>query len=174
MLRALPLALVLCTSIVHADVSAGPSGPGEIDPATLRGLLGGAAAKATLRKLTFQPGKATLHPSAEPTLRAVSAALAGGALHLVVVVHTDARGARAWNRRLAQERAQAVCDWLATHGVAAERLHAVGAGEWMPIASNDTAEGRAQNRRVDLLGAAGAEAAATLVARHQPPSGEDL
>jgi OmpA-OmpF porin, OOP family len=63
--------------------------------------------------------------------------------------HTDSVGAETYNQQLSQRRAQAVVDTLVNqHGIAASRLQAVGYGESEPVASNDTAEGRAENRRV--------------------------
>ncbi len=63
--------------------------------------------------------------------------------------HTDSVGAETYNQQLSQRRAQAVVDMLVnTYGIDASRLKAVGYGESNPVASNDTAEGRAENRRV--------------------------
>lgn len=63
--------------------------------------------------------------------------------------HTDSVGAETYNQQLSQRRAQAVVDVLVkTHGIDASRLKAVGYGEANPVASNETAEGRAENRRV--------------------------
>jgi OOP family OmpA-OmpF porin len=63
--------------------------------------------------------------------------------------HTDSQGPEAYNQQLSQRRAQAVVDYLVSeHGIAADRLDPVGYGESRPVASNDTAEGRAENRRV--------------------------
>ncbi len=63
--------------------------------------------------------------------------------------HTDSVGAETYNQQLSQRRAQAVVDMLVnTYGIEASRLKAVGYGESQPVASNDTAEGRAENRRV--------------------------
>ena len=63
--------------------------------------------------------------------------------------HTDSVGTDAYNQQLSQRRAQAVVDALVnTYGIAASRLKAVGFGESQPVASNDTAQGRAENRRV--------------------------
>jgi OOP family OmpA-OmpF porin len=64
--------------------------------------------------------------------------------------HTDSRGSLALNERLSQQRAEAVRDYLIGQGIAAERLTARGYGPHNPIASNETADGRAQNRRVEL------------------------
>ena len=63
--------------------------------------------------------------------------------------YTDSVGADSYNQQLSQRRAQAVVDMLVkTYGIAPSRLKAVGYGESNPVASNDTAEGRAENRRV--------------------------
>lgn len=67
-----------------------------------------------------------------------------------VAGHTDSSGSDAYNMQLSQRRAQAVASYLASQGVKAERLITVGAGEAYPIASNDTEQGRAANRRVEL------------------------
>ncbi|MEO0973110.1 MAG: OmpA family protein, partial [Pseudomonadota bacterium] len=64
--------------------------------------------------------------------------------------HTDSRGAASYNESLSQRRAEAVCDYLSSRGISSSRLSARGYGESQPIASNDTAEGRAANRRVTL------------------------
>jgi outer membrane protein OmpA-like peptidoglycan-associated protein len=72
------------------------------------------------------------------------------ALHVDVEGNADWVGSDAYNLRLSRRRAQAVVEWLVAHGIARERLNAVGYGERQPIASNRTAEGRAQNRRVEV------------------------
>src|SRR5512138_849274 len=64
--------------------------------------------------------------------------------------HTDSSGSDAYNLQLSQRRAQAVASYLTGQGVKSERLITVGAGEAYPIASNDTDQGRAANRRVEL------------------------
>jgi outer membrane protein OmpA-like peptidoglycan-associated protein len=68
-----------------------------------------------------------------------------------VVGHTDNTGSMALNMDLSQRRAQSVAGILAAAGVSSGRLMASGAGYNQPIASNNTAEGRAQNRRVEIL-----------------------
>jgi outer membrane protein OmpA-like peptidoglycan-associated protein len=67
-----------------------------------------------------------------------------------VAGHTDSTGSDAYNQSLSQRRAQAVASYLTSQGVKGERLITVGAGESHPIASNDTDQGRAANRRVEL------------------------
>lgn len=68
----------------------------------------------------------------------------------IVEGHTDSRGSDEYNQRLSQRRAEAVRDFLIAEGVPAARLSAVGRGESSPIAANGTAEGRANNRRVEV------------------------
>jgi len=67
-----------------------------------------------------------------------------------VVGHTDSTGAADYNQRLSEERARSVAGYLTSQGVLAERLLVAGRGELEPIASNDTPEGRTQNRRVNI------------------------
>ena len=65
--------------------------------------------------------------------------------------HTDNQGSESYNRDLSQRRAEAVVAYLKAHGVEASRLEAMGFGEELPIAENDTPEGRARNRRVEFV-----------------------
>jgi outer membrane protein OmpA-like peptidoglycan-associated protein len=67
-----------------------------------------------------------------------------------VVGHTDSIGAAHYNQRLSEQRAGSVAGYLSSHGVLADRLLVAGRGESQPVASNDTPEGRAQNRRVTI------------------------
>ncbi len=64
--------------------------------------------------------------------------------------HTDSTGSDNYNQGLSERRARAVADYLGTHGVNASRLRVKGYGESSSIASNDTAEGRRLNRRVEV------------------------
>ena len=68
---------------------------------------------------------------------------------VVVVGHTDSTGAAEYNMMISKKRAAAVAAHIEDQGIEAERITATGEGEENPVASNDTAEGRAQNRRVD-------------------------
>lgn len=70
---------------------------------------------------------------------------------IVIVGHTDSVGSEQYNLELSLRRANAVADYLVLHGVAKYRLGTEGRGELEPIASNDTAGGRAQNRRVEVF-----------------------
>ena len=76
-------------------------------------------------------------------------------LRLTVAGHTDAAASDAHNRELSERRAQAVVAWLVDKGVDAGRLQAEGHGESRPVAGNDSAEGRALNRRVEIRDASG-------------------
>ena len=66
------------------------------------------------------------------------------------------------NLKLSQDRANAVRDYLLSQGVKAEKIRAVGRGEANPVASNDTPEGRANNRRVEIVVQSSAQAAAAM------------
>lgn len=101
----------------------------------------------------FVTGKSELLPSARDQLQTVAKALIdqGDSRAIVIEGHTDSRGDEAMNMTLSQQRAEAVRSFLITSGVPAERITAVGRGESAPVASNDTAEGRANNRRVELI-----------------------
>ena len=87
----------------------------------------------------------------EAFLQAVLVAMQGApASTLSVEGHADSTGPDDYNDDLALRRAQAVTDWLVAGGLAADRITTVSHGEHMPVASNDTADGRAINRRVTL------------------------
>src|SRR6056297_2175132 len=73
------------------------------------------------------------------------------AVNLNVVGHTDSRGDEAYNQKLSERRADAVVDYLVSKGVSRSSLSSSGKGESEPMASNDTEDGRAQNRRVELV-----------------------
>ena len=67
-----------------------------------------------------------------------------------VAGHTDSSGSDQYNQALSERRAQAVAGYLSSHGVKTQRLITIGAGEGHPVASNDSEQGRASNRRVEL------------------------
>jgi outer membrane protein OmpA-like peptidoglycan-associated protein len=90
-------------------------------------------------------------PESEPTLKELLGALqAKPALRLAVEGHTDSTSSDAHNLDLSDRRAKSVVKWLAERGVDAKRLEPKGYGEAKPVASNDTADGRALNRRVEV------------------------
>jgi OOP family OmpA-OmpF porin len=72
-------------------------------------------------------------------------------LNLEVQGHTDNQGNAAANQTLSERRAQAVVEWLSTHGVEGARLTAKGLGQTKPVADNSIDDGRAKNRRVELV-----------------------
>lgn len=90
-------------------------------------------------KLSIEEYRKTLKPE-------ISEAYAG-----IIIGHTDSTGDANYNLGLSMRRAQAVSDYLVSTGVSADKLREVGRGEEEPIASNDTAEGQAQNRRVEII-----------------------
>ncbi len=103
-------------------------------------------------EVLFASGESVLLPIAQQRLDEVAAALqAQGSRHLVVEGHTDARGNPADNERLSLARAHAVRNYLVTRGIDASTITAVGAGASRPVADNTTAEGRANNRRVEIV-----------------------
>ncbi|HEX5035610.1 MAG TPA: OmpA family protein [bacterium] len=102
--------------------------------------------------ILFDTASDKIKPESEPTLTEVLALLnAQPALSLGIEGHTDAQGADAYNQDLSQRRAQSVVNWLAAKGVAAARLTASGFGKTKPVSDNATPQGRALNRRVELV-----------------------
>jgi outer membrane protein OmpA-like peptidoglycan-associated protein len=101
----------------------------------------------------FASGKSALLPAATSRLTQVAEALAAGdpGSTFLVEGYTDSRGSDAFNQKLSEARAQSVRDFLVAHGVAADRIQARGLGEEDPVADNATADGRANNRRVEIV-----------------------
>jgi len=101
----------------------------------------------------FSSGKSELLPSAQAKLSEVATALTqqNPDTQIIVEGHTDSQGKETFNLDLSTRRAQAVRDYLASHGVAPDRIRAEGLGFSRPIADNKTAEGRANNRRVEIV-----------------------
>ncbi|HET6576820.1 MAG TPA: OmpA family protein [Gemmatimonadales bacterium] len=104
-----------------------------------------------LEGVNFETGKAELTPESQTILNGVAESLvANDSIKVQVGGHTDNTGSAAVNKRLSAARANSVREYLVSKGVAADRLTAVGFGPNKPVASNRTAAGRAQNRRVEL------------------------
>lgn len=102
--------------------------------------------------VNFDFNKATLKPDAQPVIAQVVALLkANPALKLAIEGHTDNVGVHDYNTKLSQDRAAAVVAAIVAGGIAKDRLTSSGYGPDKPIADNDTSEGRAKNRRVDLV-----------------------
>lgn len=104
-------------------------------------------------RIRFALGKATLTPDGRELVRSIARAIAQvpETQKIIVVGHTDNRGARKRNLALSKRRAQAIVAALVRAGVARERLQAIGKGPDQPVADNRTRAGRAKNRRVEFL-----------------------
>jgi outer membrane protein OmpA-like peptidoglycan-associated protein len=105
-------------------------------------------------QVLFASNEATLLPAATKSLDNVVSALKAmpaNAGRVVIEGHTDARGARAYNRDLAERRARAVRDYLVSRGLTGDMFAVEGVGPDRPVADNRSAEGRANNRRVEIV-----------------------
>jgi outer membrane protein OmpA-like peptidoglycan-associated protein len=113
---------------------------------SVRGLI------VNMSDVLFDTGSYTLRPAAREKLAKVSGILlAYPGLKLQVEGHTDSVGTDEFNQRLSEQRAGVVRDYLAAQGVSADAITAAGFGKTRPVASNDTLEGRQQNRRVEIV-----------------------
>ncbi|APX74905.1 Photosystem I P700 chlorophyll a apoprotein A2 [Achromobacter insolitus] len=106
----------------------------------------------------FDFDKTAIRPAAEPTLRDIASLIKSSSAGTVTIEgHTDAKGSASYNKDLSLRRAQAVAQWLASHGVDKSRLAVKGLGDTQPVQSNrlangaDNPQGRAQNRRVEFV-----------------------
>jgi outer membrane protein OmpA-like peptidoglycan-associated protein len=107
---------------------------------------------ANMSDVLFRSGSFELLPGARERLAKVSGiVLAYPTLHVAIEGHTDSIGADDYNQQLSEHRAQAVRDYFVQQGINSAAVEARGYGKTEPIASNDTAEGRQQNRRVELI-----------------------
>jgi len=101
--------------------------------------------------ITFAVNSADLNAQFFSALEGVSLVLKEYDKTVVEVAgHTDSTGSDQTNQALSERRAQSVAGYLSTHGVKSQRLITIGAGEGHPVASNDTEQGRAANRRVEM------------------------
>src|SRR6478752_1696101 len=113
---------------------------------TARGLI------ANMSDVLFKTGSFELLSGARERLAKVSGiVIAHPGLHLEVEGHTDSVGTEEYNQQLSEKRAGAVRDYLVQQGIPGDTIVARGLGKTQPVASNDTAEGRQQNRRVELV-----------------------
>ncbi len=113
---------------------------------TARGLV------VNMSDVLFDSGKYTLRPLAREKLAKISGiVLAYPSLRLAVEGNTDSVGTESSNQELSEKRAEGVRSYLTTQGVPGSSTTATGFGKNRPIASNDTSEGRQQNRRVELI-----------------------
>jgi outer membrane protein OmpA-like peptidoglycan-associated protein len=107
---------------------------------------------ANMSDVLFRSGSFELLPGARERLAKVSGIiLAYPSLHIAVEGHTDSVGSDDYNQQLSERRAQAVRDYFVQQGINSAVVEAHGYGKTEPIATNDTAEGRQQNRRVELI-----------------------
>ncbi len=107
---------------------------------------------ANMSDVLFRSGSYELLPAARERLAKVSGiVLAYPSLHVAIEGHTDSVGSDEYNQQLSEHRAQAVRDYFVQQGINSSAVEARGFGKTEPIASNDTTEGRQQNRRVELI-----------------------
>ncbi len=108
--------------------------------------------KIVTHGILFDTGSDVIKPESLPTLKSILALLnENPGLNFSIEGHTDNQGNRAINQPLSEKRAAAVRAWLVNKGIAPARLKTVGFGDSRPIDSNDTPEGRANNRRVEFV-----------------------
>jgi outer membrane protein OmpA-like peptidoglycan-associated protein len=111
-----------------------------------RGLI------ANMSDVLFKTGSYELAPGARERLAKVSGILlAYPSLHVQIEGHTDSVGTDEYNQTLSENRANAVKAYFVQQGISRDSIESRGFGKTQPIASNDTAEGRQQNRRVELV-----------------------
>jgi len=112
-----------------------------------------ATGHAAVYGILFDTGKADIRAESAQAIAEIAKLLKNdAALKLFVVGHTDNVGSAESNLRLSDQRAQAVMKALAgEHGIAVARLRAFGCAQFAPVAGNDTEDGRAKNRRVELV-----------------------
>jgi outer membrane protein OmpA-like peptidoglycan-associated protein len=118
---------------------------------SLRLLMAERQTRVTLRGVNFELGKAVLLPISREILQEVARSLVTNPqVRVEVAGHTDSTGSVAVNERLSLARAESVKAFLVENGVAADRMEVRGYASTQPVATNRTASGRAQNRRVEL------------------------
>jgi outer membrane protein OmpA-like peptidoglycan-associated protein len=134
-----------------ADVDSVAPGGGGTTNATLllQSRFSSAAARAPI---TFQTGGTDLTPESATTIQLIAELMAENpTTRIEIGGHTDSDGEPAANEALSLTRAEAVLSALLTAGVEADRMVAVGYGDAIPVASNETGEGKAKNRRIEFL-----------------------
>jgi outer membrane protein OmpA-like peptidoglycan-associated protein len=149
----LPLLILLALSAsASADDAAAPQP--EPPPAADQPAVDSAppiARRVVLRGLKFGSGTAYIEPDSAGTLELVAQRMKENPdTRVRITGHTDAVASPEYNLELSKERAESVKRILVGYGIASERIDVVGMGEEHPIAPNDTREGRALNRRVEL------------------------
>jgi OOP family OmpA-OmpF porin len=131
-----------------AEISVKPASA-PVDASVCQQLFSDLLAKGQIR---FETGHATIDPDSAGLLdRLIETALRCTTSTIEIAGHTDAEGDEGDNMVLSERRAQAVADYLAKAGLPANRFIAVGYGSTQPVASNETDEGKAQNRRIEFV-----------------------
>jgi OOP family OmpA-OmpF porin len=131
-----------------ADISVKPAAA-PVDATVCQQLFSDVLAKGKIR---FESGRAVIDPDSAGLLdRLIEIALRCPTANIEIAGHTDSDGEDGFNQTLSEKRAQAVIDYLVKAGLPASRFTAVGYGSTQPIASNDTDEGKAQNRRIEFM-----------------------
>jgi OOP family OmpA-OmpF porin len=121
------------------------------DAAALSAIIA-ATGKAAVYGIYFDTAKSVIKPESTPALEEIVKLLKlNGGLTLYVVGHTDSVGALDYNLKLSADRADAVVKALVGRGIAASRLKGAGVGPYCPVASNRAEDGKAKNRRVELV-----------------------
>jgi OOP family OmpA-OmpF porin len=131
-----------------ADISVKPAAA-PVDATVCQQLFSELLGKGTIR---FQSKQSAIDPDSAGLLdRLIETALRCPAANIEIAGHTDADGEDGFNQALSEKRAQAVMDYLVKAGLPADRFTATGYGSTQPVASNDTDEGKAQNRRIEFV-----------------------
>ena len=139
------LALAGCATAKQAPATAAaaPAMMGDADGCEIILELSG---------VNFAFDSSALSPAAQSALDGVASRLQFHEVKRVEIAgHTDSTGPEDYNQGLSERRAQSVADYLMKGGIAGSRMDVRGYGETQPVASNDTREGRAQNRRVQVI-----------------------
>jgi OOP family OmpA-OmpF porin len=130
------------------DISVKPAAA-PFDATVCQQLFSDVLAKGKIR---FESGRATIEPDSAGLLdRLVETALRCPTVNIEIAGHTDADGEDGFNQMLSEKRAQAVVDYLVKAGLPADRFTPMGYGSTQPVASNDTDEGKARNRRIEFV-----------------------
>jgi OmpA-OmpF porin, OOP family len=131
-----------------ADISVKPTAA-PVDGTVCQQLFSELLSKGSVR---FEPARAGIDPDSTGLLdRLIETALRCPATNIEIGGHTDADGNDASNQTLSEKRAEAVVDYLVKAGLPSDRFTAVGYGSTQPVASNETDEGKAQNRRIEFV-----------------------
>jgi OOP family OmpA-OmpF porin len=139
--------------VVTGEPPAPPAPPPEPEPPAPKRVEVTADKIVIKEKIQFDVDKTTIKPESNGLLDEITQVIKDNPRIKKIAIegHTDGDGSDKYNLKLSDGRAKAVMEYLVTHGIEAGRLTAKGFGESKPIASNDTPEGKEQNRRVEFL-----------------------